>query len=572
MEMVAPLVDLFEFIYTTSAPGETLSGGVLNVNRHWELLCNKNINTRHVDQIDVISTAAEEAGLVRRRVAEYDVEHQGRMERRSSEHDSSMYDAPDPRDDGGETSGSRGRNRASGRAHDHNLKEDRNIACQDLMLWSIVYSNPQMTKYFWREGGHSIPMALHALRLLRDMIEKLPETVDNGGVRDYLTELRESFETDAYGVLDVCNDTDADITQLILDQQIQHLRSPYHDLPEIGQAMDVAVKANSTKFISHASCTRYIDARWLGKLDQQTGTLAFFLAMLCPLWLAQNAVFPVKFKNTVLQMGFRQRLKAFSRSPYVAFIYDFTAYVTLAATYTWMAVYHAAQPGETFLPVDLVVLAWMGALFVQDLGMAAWTRGGVFADSWKKLDVVVHIFHLIGVANGIVIRERYYVTLYGAYGTPDSILSEFARDRLWFALSVSLIWIGLLRFTKVSVEVGPKLIMMVGMMHHVRVFLALTAIIAVAFGAFNEVITGNLAYVKATYQHQTAWQSFYGMATVLLHQVTFRPWFQVFGELFFDEIAEEAGCVGPTPFLECKSNVLSLSPYILLIYLLITNV
>ena len=38
-------------------------------------------------------------------------------------------------------------------------------------------------RYFWREGGHSIPMALHAIRLLGEMIEKLPETVENAGVR-----------------------------------------------------------------------------------------------------------------------------------------------------------------------------------------------------------------------------------------------------------------------------------------------------------------------------------------------------------------------------------------------------
>ncbi len=51
-----------------------------------------------------------------------------------------------------------------------------------------------------------------------------------------------------------------------------------------------------------------------------------------------------------------------------------------------------------------------------------------------------------------------------------------------------------------------------------------------------------------------------------------RPYYQTLGETFLDEYEEETGCIGPWAFTSCGTNFGWLMPFLIGIYLLITNV
>jgi hypothetical protein len=51
-----------------------------------------------------------------------------------------------------------------------------------------------------------------------------------------------------------------------------------------------------------------------------------------------------------------------------------------------------------------------------------------------------------------------------------------------------------------------------------------------------------------------------------------RKYFNIFGELFIDELQRESSCVGEWPFTNCGSKAGYLIPFLLAVYILITNI
>ena len=101
----------------------------------------------------------------------------------------------------------------------------------------------------------------------------------------------------------------------------------------------------------------------------------------------------------------------------------------------WRAIYDPAHLNESPSRIDFIVLCWMGSLLFQDIlvVVAIWTRGQLLNDPGRS-DLVVHLFHIVGIITGSTLR-RGTILSNPAYPS-DPVL----RDRLWFAMSVSLIW------------------------------------------------------------------------------------------------------------------------------------
>ena len=62
------------------------------------------------------------------------------------------------------------------------------------------------------------------------------------------------------------------------------------------------------------------------------------------------------------------------------------------------------------------------------------------------------------------------------------------------------------------------------------------------------------------------------LAFLFIHLTVFRPYYQALGESFLDEYSEETGCIGPWAFTSCGTNFGWMMPYLIGIYLLITNI
>jgi hypothetical protein len=80
-------------------------------------------------------------------------------------------------------------------------------ACQDLLIWACLCNHPSIAKYFWRQGGNSIAVALTAVTLLR-RLAMYPHLNARGSFRKVGSELlalAAEFEQFAMGTLRVCN-------------------------------------------------------------------------------------------------------------------------------------------------------------------------------------------------------------------------------------------------------------------------------------------------------------------------------------------------------------------------------
>lgn len=119
-----------------------------------------------------------------------------------------------------------------------------------------------------------------------------------------------------------------------------------------------------------------------------------------------------------------------------------------------------------------------------------------------------------------------------------------------------VLWARLLRFYAMNDSLGPKLIMMTRMVKDVLAFVALVAVFLVGYG----VATQGILFPLREFDYQS------------FENVVYRPYFQIYGELFLDDIQDESNCVGPWPFSSCGFTTAWLVPLLLALYVLVTNV
>lgn len=138
---------------------------------------------------------------------------------------------------------------------------------------------------------------------------------------------------------------------------------------------------------------------------------------------------------------------------------------------------------------------------------------------------------------------------------PDSQQNKVNTKAVHAILAIVL-WSRLLRYYAVHNVLGPKLIMMTRMLKDVAIFIFLLLVFLFGYG----VAAQSLLFPLRDFDYQSA------------ENVIFRPYFQIYGELFLEDLQQESDCVGPWPFSACGWKVSWLVPVLLAGYVLVTNI
>lgn len=158
---------------------------------------------------------------------------------------------------------------------------------------------------------------------------------------------------------------------------------------------------------------------------------------------------------------------------------------------------------------------------------------------WNWLDVIVISLYWIAFAIRMI--------------SMDSSSNEAAAKVLLASANLPM-WIRLARFYEASEFLGPKVIMIQRMGRDVYVFLMLLMLVVLGYGVAEEIIL----HPARSIDGQTFTNVFY------------RPFFQIFGNLFLEELQEESRCLGSNSFSSCDTGQAWLLPAFLALYLLAT--
>ncbi|XP_025081227.1 transient receptor potential cation channel subfamily M member 2-like isoform X2 [Pomacea canaliculata] len=451
---------------------------------------------------------------------------------------------------------------------------------QELFIWAVLMNRQEMAKLFWREGNESTAAALTANSLLKAMNRYTDDT-------DLLQRLQrnaDEFEDLAIGVLNKCYSVNEHRGQDLL----------IREMPNWGNATCVliALQADNKRFISQTACQSLLNSIWMGSLSQDNSLWRILLSMfVLPVifWLIKfheeerarsedfnvnvqeqrkktadghapppltrqptsanikNSV-PVKEEGRNRRMSKCTKIKLFYTAPVVIFCFNCISYLVFLGLYSYILI---VQLTPAFHFLEGILIGWVFTIFVEEMRQfssnyahsVASKLTTYFSDSWNLLDVITISLFVVGMVLRFI---------------PDNAC--FEASRVFLSINLISFFFRILHIFSVNKELGPKLVM-IGRM--VRDLLWFVVILLVFIGAYS--IASQAVLFPNT---ELSWS--------LLYQLPRKAYWQIYGELFLDDIEEgDSNCVTNTTSLDkrCPSDIgRYFVPVLLGIYMLLTNV
>eukprot|EP00041_Stephanoeca_diplocostata_P039357 m.1618112 g.1618112 ORF g.1618112 m.1618112 type:complete len:2175 (-) comp25376_c1_seq2:5314-11838(-) len=468
-------------------------------------------------------------------------------------------------------------------------KSDR--AYQDLMIWAIITGHEDLAVFFWQEGGNSISSAIFASVLL-DAIATRSTLARHGYFKDVcrrFLELSHKFEVLAIGVLDECYRENTLMAQRILRLELHHLN--LLDKSKVFRnCLELAVYGQKKEFVAHPACLAQIGKEWYGGIDPQNEGLSLFVTALFPplliILIHSNSRWCIKMKTeddsfnplfsgilnedsgaperrpkgrrtgssfgsplqdevdtgpqTRWELG-KMRIRMFYAAPVIKFMLDVISFLILVGLYTTILL----APFEDDLDgTTLALVVWMSVMTCEELSqMIASGIGNWWHEHWNKFDAALYVTFWVGFS------LKWDATTYGN--------SQVRWSKIILGLGAMILYIRVFRIYYVSSWVGPKILMLARMMPDIITFLLLFIVMLAMYGVASDAII---------YPAGDEWSA------SRAGRIIYHPYFQVFGELFLDDIQANTECLGPDPWSNCGISLQEFIPALAAIYLLFTNI
>lgn len=265
------------------------------------------------------------------------------------------------------------------------------------------------------------------------------------------------------------------------------------------------------------------------------------------------------------------RMYSFYSAPYVTFWFHLTlnmiyillfSYSAIVPTYvlevdTFRGVSDMELGKSLEIIVPLVVFGWTAILATDEarqaygLGLSDW-----WSSFWNKIDFVLYLNTLIvGMLrlnwDGVPFFNRSTGNPRRQWGGSDRLMLA----RCMLALGALGLWMRLLRMYSYSESLGPKLVMIGKMIADVAVFLSLLIVALVGYGVAMHAI-------------MDPWR---GVDRQSFMTIIFKPFFQMIGETFLEEIGSHSDCLGED-FTQCNDSHSKLVVFLCLVYLIFSNI
>ena len=503
------------------------------------------------------------------------------------------------------------------------------LANQELMIWAVLFNRYELAVFFWQEGGYAIPNALLASRLFLGMAQHQKLT-SKGRLADrvlQMNDMAEKFEALAIGNLAKCYEENADTSQDVLEAKL----TPYDWMGRVfpgkekkfDDCLDLAFLAKNMDFVEHVACQAVIDRKWRGGRSHSVkhtadgtlipskynkgkgfwvgfGSAGFF-------GLAVGAAIGTVFFPNPEEAGRSEAERAAMSAGnglvfrhgvgigagafglFFAVLGGLVGSKVLFASWDWPVIINRLVAprikfymdfAQTFLMVLLQSYIVLGDLSIKqgdDLGstmlyehvLAAWILVLIgeevrqtfddgwnrvylrryIEDVWNKMDIVIYIVFTVT-----------YVLRIRRYESGDALLYKGL-----YASNCLLSWMRIFKYAGASEGIGPKINILAALVGSLMQYMLLLGVFIISFGIFTEAIAnpafplgGNRA------QGHRDWE-------ITIHNVIYRPYFQMYGELMLEDISSETKCIG-APFTNCSSLFESLVlPFLTGVYMIVTS-
>nr|6CO7_A Chain A, Predicted protein [Nematostella vectensis]6CO7_B Chain B, Predicted protein [Nematostella vectensis]6CO7_C Chain C, Predicted protein [Nematostella vectensis]6CO7_D Chain D, Predicted protein [Nematostella vectensis] len=494
----------------------------------------------------------------------------------------------------------------------------------DVFLWAVLCNRRELARVLWEAGREPMAAALMASRLLKRMASRAQEDNTITDISSDLYDHARLFEERAVGVLDECFNENETLSQTLLVRELDH----YSRMT----ALELAVSAESQDFIAHTSCQVLLTRLWMGTMAMNTRWWKVLVCLYLPVLIfpiiyfvpdeqherqaaerehqkslnqKSSKVKSHKEKNDApvvpvyrskeekavsndeearvgteneeedfqledyipeireddsmevimrnKKLGFCDRIMHFYSAPFSKFVGNVVGYLAFIFLYAYVVLFNFPRfdPAKTLggiHPTEIVLYFWVFTILIEEIRQLAakppkYIKDKVsvyFSDTWNFVD----IFSLTVFIIAIILR----------FFTNSRI---FTASRIILSLDIIFFIVRSLQIFSVNRLLGPKLVMIQKMMQDLAQFIIILAVFTIAYGiALHAVMFPS----PGIYARNNTW--------VTITSVVQYPYWQMYGELFLDEIQGEK----PKEFGEVDPDGRWLSPLLLAIYMVFTNI
>ncbi|XP_077979889.1 transient receptor potential cation channel subfamily M member-like 2 [Glandiceps talaboti] len=460
-----------------------------------------------------------------------------------------------------------------------------------LFIWAVLTNKLTLAKLFWKKLRKDyIGAALTAGGILKTLAEEAKVMEDVTLYLDLLQHAKE-FEEIAVNVLERCYKDDRKASKLLIVRVLNDWCQ--------STCASIAYQTCQMKFLTHDCCLTKFQTVWLGymQLCSKRQWLLFYLGLVPPLGMLlvffmtflrkDYKVIAVKVQtrqtdeldanllktneNTPRNMcdvrlhnwrrsekgdvGWREAWRYYYKAPITKYMHNVLSYIILLALFTTFLLSDLRPASEPNSPsiVECIVITWVISILIEDLRQVFTQEQSSF--HFKFMSWLSYFGNKADLWNFVL----FTTSLLLRFILPPSV---FPAARVVYSVTFIFFCLRLLHSGFASKDIGPKVYMIYKMLHDLSHFLFILVIFMLGFGIATEAIL--YPNMKPRFE--------------ILVKSLYRPYWQLYGELFLDEIEgliDNDTCHTDPRYLNTCPQVEEyrwVAPTLTAIYVLISNV
>ncbi|XP_072021882.1 transient receptor potential cation channel subfamily M member-like 2 [Amphiura filiformis] len=468
---------------------------------------------------------------------------------------------------------------------------------RELFLYAVLNTFEEMAHFLWEEGKETMAAALTASKIYKNMAVRL--SVRDAELKMQLKGLSKKYSKLAIAVLNECNKDDEQWSSILL----------LRDLPHWGHVNCISLAGRNLHFLNHAGVQDLVKEIWYGELSSEgNSSLVLWICTLIPPLIPmlvsfrpdkgsiiqphQHAISSAKRHSNAgyiedhmemqakgtqddnwdvrrtrttstiplqsdtgesrrNELALWQMMMYFYNSPMIIFRHNVVSHLLFLGLFSYIMLSNNFKSTEPPW-YEYLLMVWVATFLAEEFRQIA--HGDAqkwrlrfkewFSDYWNQLDFATLLLFGIGTA------MRFNAGLLNA-------------ARVVLAFDLFIFYMRLLNSFTIYQHLGPKLIMIGKMFLDVSFFVCILFVFLIAYGITLQAIL---------YPTITDIQG-------LIYGVLYRPYFQIYGELFLDEIRGTPGDGTCTTNQTLINEALPICPeysgigvFLLAIYMIFSNV
>ncbi|KAH3857394.1 hypothetical protein DPMN_100001, partial [Dreissena polymorpha] len=299
--------------------------------------------------------------------------------------------------------------------------------------------------------------------------------------------------------------------------------------------LDLVGECGDMEFLAQQACRSVVGEIWNGDTE-----LAF-LGRLIPVRLR-------KYENKI-------------RSPKAKFGYNLISYLLFLGLFAYVLLFDLTPTVST---IEFVLMTWVLTILVEEIRqmhhkyqMPGYEKANscvqligklkiYFSEGWNSVDIFAIVMFLLGFA----LRFKQF-------------RDTFDWPRVVLAVDFFAFFVRLVHIFSIHKTLGPKLVIIQGMVHDLMYFFVIMAVFLLAYA----ISSYSIMYPNAPVTLETA------------RQIVWMPYWHIYGELFLDEMKGETKCTDDANLWmnetvsRCTSETSKiLAPIMMGVYLLFSNI